>query len=200
MVATSAGYFGPKGRGKTALALHHIRTHKRVILYDLKGHSLPEAGAEVIDCEGRLFDRLRAAGDSQPFRICWRGFLTMGPEDGFAWANECAWALGNLTILWDEVDLLTKGHLRGKAEYIANMQTGKDIALAFTARRPAHVPRSLTANADRLCAFRTNEDRDVAYLAEFMETQKSNFRALADRHALDWHDGQGAAVKKSYFP
>jgi hypothetical protein len=199
MDPTIGGYFGPKGRGKTALALYHFRNHKRVLFHDLKGHNLPEHGAEIIDDGGQLLERLLAAGDAAPFRICWRGFSTMGPDEAFAWANECAWALGNLAVVWDEVDILTKGHLKGRAEYIANMNRGRDIALAFTARRPAMVPRTLTANADRLCAFRTNEPRDLAYLVDFIGADGHLAGDLGDFRALDWRDGKGAKVKKSYF-
>lgn len=43
------------------------------------------------------------------------------------------------------------------------------VSVAWTARRPARVPRDITALADYLVLFRVTEPRDLAYIREYSE-------------------------------
>jgi hypothetical protein len=194
---TIAGYFGPKGRGKTTLALRDLVGARRLLVHDLKSDDAMTDGMERIACPHELVDRLIAAGDAKPFRVAWRGFTDMGDQEAFEHANRAAWLLGNLAVLWDDADtLLDSQPLRHHARKIAKMGRGRAIDLFYTAQRPALVPRDLTNNADRIVTFRMQDDRDIARLAWRLEVPGTRIRDLPDFAYIDWRDGQPALVKK----
>ena len=181
------------------MALYQLRRRRRVILCDLAGQEALAAGAVVIDEPRNLLDHVAAHGARGRFRVCWRGFID-GVEAGFDLACRVAWAAEDLAMLWDEADMLAPNQRLGRfANNIANMQRHRRIDLYWTSRRPAMVPRLLTANADRMCVFRQTEPADLDYLRKRIGQAAEQLPRLANFHALDWRDGQGATVRRSYF-
>lgn len=69
-------------------------------------------------------------------------------------------------ILLDEVDRWQ--HDRRVVD-IMNYCRPWGISVAWTARRPARVPRDLTALADYLILYRITEPRDLGYIREYSE-------------------------------
>lgn len=194
------GYFGPKMSGKTTLALIHIRRARRQIVFDASGDKALARRRLVIDNFPELVHALRAADPNTPFRICWRGVMEHGP-DAFDLGARAALAAENCTVLFDDVDVACgPGRATEWVYKIANAGRHKGVSCLFTARRPAQVNRSFTANADRLCIFRTHEPNDIDYLRQFATgLDPEKIKTLPDHHAMDWRSGAGAEIKKSPF-
>ena len=153
----------------------------------------------MLDDPRDLLDHVAAHGARGNFRVCWRGFVD-GVETGFEWACRVAWAAEDLAMLWDEADMLAPNQRLGRAAAnIANMQRHRRLDLYWTSRRPAMVPRLLTSNADRLCVFRQAEPADLVYLKKRIGQAADQLPGLPDFHALDWRDGAGATVRRSFF-
>lgn len=69
-------------------------------------------------------------------------------------------------ILFDEVDRW--GH-DPRVVDVMNYCRPWGVSVAWTARRPARVPRDLTALADYFILYRVTEPRDLAYIREYSE-------------------------------
>lgn len=187
---------GRGGKGKTTLALAWTRARPRVLIFDPNGEAAHAAGAVVVDDPARLVQLVRDMGR---FRICWRGFATMGGE-AFEWGNRVALAAEHLTLFWDEVDRFTGSHPPPAAELVINAGRHRNLAVIACSRRPARVPRDLTANASRIVAFGSQEPSDLDYLRTFMGSEASAaVPGLAAFHAVDWTEAAWS-VKKSPFP
>lgn len=198
-------YVGKGGSGKSTLARSHLPELGRVLIHDFNGETAHAVGAHVVADRAQLLELLVRPG---PVRVCWRYGEAMRwrPEDAddpgavvrrvvahFMWANRCAWAAGDLWLVWDEVDRLTAGRLDGMAYQIINQGRHRDLRVLAASRRPRWVPRDLTASAKMICAFRTTEPRDLEYLRDTMGEAARGLPQLGDHEYLRWtDDGQVA--------
>lgn len=83
----------------------------------------------------------------------------------------------------DEVDrYCTAGHSDENLRWIIDYGRGQRISLIGLARRPARVSRDLSANADWIVAFQTQEPRDLDYLNDF----GFNTDGLAQLEPFQW--------------
>lgn len=188
---------GRGGKGKSFLARHLVRKAARLILFDPNGEAEHAAKAEVLERPDQLVNVLRY---ERRFRICWRGYASMG-RDAFEFANRCALAAGNVTLLWDEIDRFQSPHrLPEYADVIVNAGRHKGVSVVACSRRPPQVHGDLRANASRLIVFRTVEPDDVKYLRHRIEDRAAveALRQLGDHEAVVWTDA-GWSVQKSPF-
>ncbi len=190
--ATIVGYFGPKGSGKTTRMMRTADARRRVLVHQLVPQSILSARAIPVDAPGDLVRRLRAA-DGRKVRLAWNGYAHMDRAEAFEIANAAAWAAENITVVWDEIDLLAGRELPRWASMIVNAGRHRGISILYTARRPARVPRDLTANADRIVAFGTREPNDVAYLREFMGQAAEGLGDLPEYRAVTWPEKKSAS-------
>jgi hypothetical protein len=187
-------YVGKGGCGKSTLARSHLPEPGRVLIHDFNGETAHAEGAHVVTDRAQLLELLIRPG---PVRVCWRPYVGASDAaitvDLFEWANRCAWAAGDLWLIWDEVDRLTAGRLEGKAYQIVNQGRHRDLRVLASSRRPRWVPRDLTASATMICAFRTTEPRDVDYLRDTMGEAARQLPVLGEHEYLRWmDDGQVA--------
>ncbi|MBL4766475.1 MAG: hypothetical protein JKY94_01965 [Rhodobacteraceae bacterium] len=195
MTGEICGFFGPKGSGKTNHALVGLKTHRRVILCGRNRQEAIERGARIVESPRALLECIKAAG-SGAFRLAYRfGGLDTAAE--FETVNRLAWAAEDVSLLWDEIDLFVPtAHLSGYGKLLVNEGRHRRVNIYFTSRRPMRVDRDLTANADRLCVFRTWEPRDIEYLTEFMGAAAKGARSLENFQYLDWRDGEEIVTSK----
>jgi hypothetical protein len=192
-------FLGKSGSGKTWLALRQARGARRVLIHDPNGEDQSAAGAVPIYDPAGLAEAMAAPR----WRIAWRGAMAATDDAAkvAAWehANRCALAAGNCLVIWDEVDFFTTaGRLPPYAYRIVNAGRHVGLRVFACARRAYRLPRDLSANANRIIAFRMTEPRDVRYLADVMGEAASQLPALGEREALDWTEA-GTARKKSPF-
>lgn len=190
-------YLGKGGSGKTTLALSHTWRFERVIVCDPNGEGAHTEDAVVIDDRAQLVE---AVNDPGPWRVCWR-FGGTGFDEGFEWVNRVAWARGDLCLVWDEADQFTRWGLPPTAFRIWNNGRHRRLRVFACSRRPARVPRDLTANLSRACIFKTQEPNDLKFIRDFTAGREAEgmVRELEPFHALDWREDGTMAVKKSLF-
>ena len=185
---------GRGGSGKTFLVDHWLSKLKAPrIIFDANGEDIYARWGQVISDRKQLLDHVVKNGGRH---VVWRG---VAPGD-FEFVNEVAWALENLTLVWEEVDQFgDSGRLPPHAFKIVNQGRHRNIRVIACSRRPARVSRDMTANASRIVAFRTREPRDLAFLKEWMGSEAvDQLPGLAEYNALDWTEA-GAKVRKSPF-
>jgi hypothetical protein len=187
-------YFGKGGEGKTHLALSHIATQP-AILYDINEQEKLARNAVICATRLELVDAL----EKKARRICWRGFSSMEPVEAFEWANRCARVFGGRVLLWDEVDLYMPVYpVPLHANWIINAGRHRDLTVKATARRPANMPRNLTAAATGVWSYRITGRRDLSYLAdEWFDLEAKSLPEMPRGTCLHWTEA-GIAQKKIY--
>lgn len=193
---------GVGGSGKTTLTIAWAASFERVVFYDPNGEAVFARGAHVVTDRRQFLELLARPG---PVRICWRGVMAALGEDAqreeFEWANRCAWATGDVLLVWEEVDVLCgNGRLPPHAYRLVNAGRHRGIRVFACSRSPWMVPRGFTRNASRVAAFRSIEPRDLEYLRAYMGTAAaSEIPNLPRFSALDWTPN-GHAVRASPYP
>lgn len=187
-------YFGKSKEGKTFLALSHIATAP-VIIYDYSRQEKLARNATICTTKTELL----AALDKGARRICWRGFKTMAKGDAFEWANRCAKAYGNRVLLWDDVDRYMPIYpVPFHADDIINAGRHQGLTIKASCRRPANMPRNLTAAATAVYAYRTTGKRDLDYLAkEWFDDEAQKLPEMPRGTCLYWTEA-GMGQKKIY--
>ncbi len=190
-------FLGKGGKGKSVLVRHQLKAFKRVLIFDANEEPENAQGAVVCYTKSDLARAVNAFND--PFRVCWRGFEKMG-RAAYEYANEVAMQAENLTLHWEEVDrFIGPRELPKHADEIINAGRHKRIGIFACARRAAKIPRDLTANANRIIVFGSNEPIDVKYVRDHIGKEWADkVTCLEDYHAIDWTEKK-AAIKKSPF-
>jgi len=105
------------------------------------------------------------------------------------------WLAGGLVVpRWgfvvDEIDrYCSASHADPNLRWIIDYGRGQRISLIGLARRAARVSRDLSANADWIVAFQTQEPRDLDYLQDF----GFNTEGLADLEPFHWRSAGNVA-------
>lgn len=190
---------GRTSSGKSYLLRFQLADHRRVVIFDPNREAANAIGATVCETPSQLYNVLKAGGD---FRVCYRAFpRTNEAEDlaAFDLANRMIYAVGNLTVMWEEIDFFCARNLHGAAYPIIHAGRHRGLKVFAAARRPANVPRDLTSQASRLICFNFSEPNDLKYVAEYMGRKAAETVASAPaRHAVDWSPA-GWKLKKSPF-
>lgn len=165
------GVFGMTGTGKTTLLKRLVERADRALIVDPLG-KLGHLGVCIrTQREFKTYWR-------RQYHESWKIVLQPGkiapkaaPREALApflgIAREAAVGSPPFWVFVDEVDKFgsafsTDPEIRALADYGRNF----GVSLAFVARRPACVDRTLTAQADTLYIFRTKEAVDLAYFRD----------------------------------
>lgn len=178
--AEVAVYLGKRGSGKSSLARARIRESERVVIYD----TLEEYPAPVIISNPR--ELLEYLQGRQKFKVAYRPFR---PEKEFGWVCRVLFNIGNLLFVAEEVDQYSSAH--GADVWFNNLlRRGRhrQVEMICISRRPAEIPRDLTANVYRMVAFRTSEPRDVDYFRRVMGDMAHALRNLPELTGIEWRD------------
>lgn len=182
-------YMGKSGSGKTTLALRHAATYRRVLWCDPNGELEAKRLKGAVMCSDRayLLDLMAARG---PMRIIWRGAIT-GGEDAFDFANRAAWASEDWCVVWDEVDrFTTASRMPTYARKLVDSGRHRGLRVWGIARRPASVPRRLSANVQRMLIYRTTEPADLRFYRHIVGDAVKQIPRIPNYHAMDWRDTQ----------
>lgn len=191
---------GRGGQGKTHLALHLLRSERRVILCNPNGEAAHRAGTRAV-CTTPA--ELVRCCRPPTFRVCWEGWrnAALAPGEAFRWCCRVALAVGNVTVFWDEADRFLAPAVRPpEAMVLINSGRHYGVGIVAASRRAARVPRDLSANASRIIVFRTTEPADLQWLREAVGREAAaGLPTLPQWHCLDWHEAGGMSVRKSPF-
>jgi hypothetical protein len=161
---TIIAVFGRKGLGKTYLVKWLCRNCRRMILID----SLKEYNNGTVY---HSFDELALATNEPEFRLVFRPLK----DNDFDRAVDLAVAVGNCTLVIDEVDKMTSSYdlpesLRNAIHYGRHYNV--DIIIA--ARMAQRIRSDITAQADIILSFQQQGKTSVAYMREFSELDIDN--------------------------
>lgn len=191
-------FLGKGERGKSYLMRHQMKPEKRLLIFDPNAEEEYAEGAVV--CETKA-DLVAALKDKGAFKICWRGFVTMG-KAAYEFGNRAALAAGNCLVMWEEVDrFIGPSDLRQSpyADKIINAGRHWGVRVFAAARRAARVPRDLTANATRIIIFQSDENADIRYVRDRCgEEWAAQLPSLPQYHAIEYTDAE-TRLKKSPF-
>lgn len=189
---------GKSGSGKSTQARYLSRTARRVLAHNPNGEVYGPEWTATADRR----ELIELLADPGACRINWTGAAVARSERermaAFEFANRCAWACGNLTIVWDEVDTFTGDGLTPIAYRIVNAGRHRGLRVLACSRRPFRVPRDLSANATRIIVFRMTEPRDVAYLRSIAGESADVLPTLWRFQALDWTE-YGSVIRMAPF-
>lgn len=184
------GVFGMTGTGKTTLLKRFVERAERAIIVDPLG-KLGHLGICIpTPREFKAYWR-------RQYHKTWKIVLQPGkiaprsaPREALApflrTAREAAIGSPPFWVFVDEVDKFgtafsTDPEIRALADYGRNF----GVSLAFVARRPACVDKTLTAQADTLYLFRAKEPRDLDYFRDVVGAGvAARLRSLAPFQAL----------------
>lgn len=168
---------GRKGLGKTTLARSLIPTFRRKVVLDSRG--IDYGGGCVVYSAADYLEYLRKVHERREFHIIVRPRDAATPSVVFRSAR----AMQDVVFVVDEIDrYCSAGHADPNLRWIIDYGRGQRISLIGLARRAARVSRDLSANADWIVAFQTQEPRDLDYLADFgVDTE-----GLSDLEPFHW--------------
>lgn len=181
-------YLGKGGSGKTTLALAHASVFSRVLWFDPNGELTASQLHGAVLCSDRayLLDLMAAPGT---MRIIWRGVVTGGGE-AFEFANRAAWASEDWCVVWDEVDRFTSASVMPPyARQIVDAGRHRRLRLFAISRRPASIPRRLSANTQRIAIYRTTEPADLRWYQRLIGDAAKRIPGIPQYHAMDWREG-----------
>ena len=190
--------FGKRGSGKSNHIKNRLQTFSRALVLDV----MNEYGkwCETFENSIDLIDAVEARG-SAPFRF---RLLPKDSQD-FATLLELGWVaqtkrieetghrdFDSLTLVLDEIDMFcSPTSVPNELFTSLNLGRHRNLDIVCASRRPANVPRLMTANSDELILFRFSEPNDIRYLAEFTSKQYAETcRQLPRFHYLRYDAGQ----------
>lgn len=167
------GVFGMTGTGKTTLLKRLVERADRALIVDPLG-KLGHLGVCIrTQREFKTYWRRQYNASwkivLQPGKIAPKAAPREALAPFLAIAREAAVGSPPFWVFVDEVDKFgsafsTDPEIRALADYGRNF----GISLAFVARRPACVDKTLTAQADTLYLFKAKEPRDLGYFRDVL--------------------------------
>jgi len=155
-----AGYIGRTGSGKTTLIQAHARNLSRLVIWDWRGEY---AGPAVTRAD------LPAVLKRRAFRVRVRPTPWRRLEDSFAALAHVVCALGSdLTIVCDEVALVTPDRKEGGVGHILRYARPQGIGFLWATQRPTGIPGILLSESRRLYVFHCDARADLAALGQYL--------------------------------
>ncbi|MBA7477984.1 hypothetical protein ES707_13399 [subsurface metagenome] len=178
-----ATIIGTRGTGKSTL-LKNIMRRERLLVIDTLG----EHAGDV----DRFFEwdpKGLAEFFKEPRRRFRVGFQPKPDSGEFEAACDLVWALGDVTVIIDEIDQYARaGVVPDALQRLIMLGRHRGISGAATVRRPPDMPRAWTAVSDRWAIFRVTEPRDLAYLAGVLGQEVNVVSSMPDYQFFfrDW--------------
>jgi len=127
------------------------------------------------------------------FRIVYRG--EYHPELHFAHVAKLAAVVGDLVFAIDEVDYFgSAGQCLEELDWLIRYGRHRRVAMVYTARRPAEVPRNLTAQSSEFRIFRLTEPRDIEYMRRLIGPAAERLPGLEQFCHLRYQDSGAAEM------
>ena len=176
-------YVGAGTMGKSYAMRKHIGKAPRVMVFDPNyetGWGAPGFGAQVVYDPLELVELVAC----KTFRLVFRPEMGKNIIDQVEYFNQAAWAVGNLTLVWDEVHkIFGKGRHPEVGLHLVNAGRHRGVKVWAATRRPTWL-RDITASMTSLYAFRVAEPDDVNWLAKRIGPKAAQLSDLAPWHFI----------------
>jgi hypothetical protein len=152
---------GKTGSGKTIKALNLIADKPRVIMFDTLGHDYRDGVvfSDLTDLKAFWLKVYRG-----PFRLIYRPTKEIEEFDEVC---DLAYKCGDLAFVAEELDLFCPPRqLTPGIRHILKRGRHADITFIGITQRPYGIDRVVTAMCNEVYVFKTDEPRDIRYLAE----------------------------------
>lgn len=171
--------FGKRGTGKTYLIAETAKTLKGpVLMLDFLGNFNDVKGFKTQSTESATKWLLDYKSQDKE-KIC---ILTPSNVDLSVDAIcDAAWVKGNCTLVIDEVDMISYSGCRG-FDYVVRYGRNRGIHLLLASRRPAEISRNITAGANAIYIFQTQEPRDIEYYSKTLVGEHAEKLMTLPRH------------------
>lgn len=174
--------FGMKGCGKSFLVKDTIIDYNRIITIDNIGeyHEL-----EIVNGFDNCVRRITQASRESEFRIACRAESV---EHDLQLIRLAGTMQSFLLVVEETSKYVSSAGMPEPIESLIRYGRHRDISQIYISRRPSEINRELTANADVIVTFRTQEPRDIAYMRSFMGERAYNLPRLSEYEcAVVWN-------------
>jgi len=165
--------FGMKGSGKSFLVKDIVLDYPRVIAID----NIGEYNLEIVQGREQSIRRIVQASREESYRLAIR---TNSVEEDLQ-IIKLVGTLANMLLVVEETSkYVTSNYMPEPIEALIRYGRHRAISQIYMARRPSEISRELTANADGIIVFRTQEPRDVAYMRTFIGDRADKLGTLPE--------------------
>ena len=154
--------FGKRGAGKTTLIRGNLKNFiGPVVVLDILGNFASDSPVQVksvSEAADEIIGYCKEPHDEDKIIVV----QTADPDFAIEHISPMLWYAERGTLVLDEVD----GFSPTEApcfDQLVRYGRNKSVNIVTGCRRPAEVSRNITAGANQLYAFRTNEPRDIDY-------------------------------------
>lgn len=152
---------GKTGSGKTAKVRNLISKIDRVVIFDTTGHDYNDG---VVFYDLAELKRFWSQVYRGSFRIIYR---PLDEVKEFPVICDLVWKCMDLTFVAEEIDLFCKPNLTAdEIRTILKRGRHRDIRFIGVTQRPYGIDRAVTAMGTEFFIFKTDEPRDIDYLAD----------------------------------
>jgi len=173
------GVFGGTGSGKSYRVMQLTKRDKRLLVWDV----LAEYPGAVVTEWPHLMRLLRL----KKFRIAFRpGFQHL--EEEFDRFCRLAWAVGNMRIVAEELNKVTKpGHAPSSWQNLTSRGRHRGLHIIGISQRPAGVDKDFFGMCTEIYAGRLTYDRDRKALAPVIgDAKAAQLANMADHKQIHW--------------
>jgi hypothetical protein len=184
-------YVGAGTMGKSFAMRRHVGSSPRVLVWDPNYEPAwtgPTFGGVATSDPLELLELVKC----KSFRLIWRPRLGFDKIEEVEILNRVAWAVGNLTLIWDEVHtIFGEGKRPQTGLHIITAGRHRGLRVWAATRRPTHL-RDFTASATRLIAFRMAEPNDVHWLSQRIGPKAAQLSDMPPFHFIEKEEGKDA--------
>lgn len=189
-------FFGKRGAGKTHAIKNAIKDAvKPAVVVDFLGNFQELEGAFVTDSTTEALEAIARFKEYEKTDQRARRFMDepasvivvqpLNENESVNYISAYLWEEGNATLVLDEADLIRVADAP-MFMYLVKYGRNRSVHLLTGCRRPAELSRNITAGANAVYIFRTQEKRDVDYFAATLlgEEQAERLPKLKRYHGL----------------
>lgn len=155
---------GRKGSGKSTITREMIAERDRVVVVDTLAEYGSDCGCEVVDGYDACLDALADSERRRKFKLALR---CLDVDENLDLIGVCYEIPNHLVVIEEASMFASPSSLPPEIAQLIRYGRHRSIDQIYIARRPAELHRDVTANADLLITFQTQEPRDLLYLRGF---------------------------------
>jgi len=190
--------FGKRGSGKTVLTMDALqKCEAPVVVLDILGNYTSEKipNAYETDSISDAIQKIKDYNDYQAANDYERGLMEEAmpviilqpadPDEAVDYISAALWEAHGGTLVLDEADGFNI-HNAPCFDQLIRYGRNRRIHILTGTRRPAEISRNITAGANAIYIFQTQEPRDIEYYSKTLigKEQAERLNSLPDYHGL----------------